>query len=180
MQKMIAPQLITNLAGFKLVRPDMERDPPLSVQWLQGVAGRQTLSLMGVPPHRNQPSGLADESKRVEDFLSRQDQLNWMMQLGDRVVGSIWVDLSASDKLPPPSVHLMIGDTASRGRGLGKAALIAVLDYLCKQGYRQIHSRYLIDNAASNALLRSAGFRLDGDNYTDADGLIWQNVVKEL
>lgn len=177
---MIAPPLTTRLSHLKLVAPDIDRDAPVSVGWLAGPAGRQTLELMGVPPAGNHASSLAVERKRVRDFIDRTNQLNWMMQLGDDIVGSIWVDLDANEGLEPPALHLMVGDSAYRQRGLGQAALTAVVEFLRNQGYTRLYSRHLVTNQASAKLLQSAGFKPAEETYSDVDGRLWQNVVKEL
>jgi hypothetical protein len=99
---MKAPQLQTDNPAVTLVAPNVERDAPLGVQWLAGAPGRHTLALMGVSDHDNHETSLATEQKRVQGFIENQQQLNWMIQFNDQVVGAIWVDLQATSELLAP------------------------------------------------------------------------------
>lgn len=175
---MKAPELETNNPAVILVEPDVERDAPLGVAWLQGELGRNTLSLMGVPDKDNKPTTLAAERGRVQGFIEGRDQLNWMIQYNGKVVGSVWVDLATKEKLPAPSVHIMIGDPTMRGKGVGNFTLSTVLNYLEAQGYTTIYSRHLTKNKGAKSVLVSLGFRELGVPHTDDDGLTWQNVVR--
>lgn len=160
-----------------LVPPDVERDAPLGVQWLAGEAGRVTLKLMGNTDEQNKPSTLEEEKERVRDFIENTNQLNWMIQFKNSIVGSIWVDLVASEHLPAPSIHLMIGDPNARKHGIGTDACIAVIKYLKNtEEYRTIYSRHLVINIGSAKLLNILGFENNGSTYSDSDGLVWQNV----
>lgn len=164
-----------------LVTPDIERDPPLSVAWLEGSNGRETLRLMGNTDEQNKPSTLEQEKERVRDFIESTNQLNWMIQLKDKIVGSVWVDLDDSEYLSAPSIHIMIGDPNSRGYGVGTNACSAVIDYLKDSGkYKTLNSRYLLINSGSAHLLNGLGFEKIGNQYSDKDGLEWQNVILSL
>lgn len=163
-----------------LIEPDIERDAQLGVQWLEGEIGYNTLSLMGVAEKDNHESTLDKERERIKDFIEKSDQINWMIQLDEKVVGSIWVDLKPSHELPSPSVHIMIGDTTARGRGVGNASTKAVIDYLQKQGNEAIFSRTLVKNSVAANLLRENGFEPLGGIYVDKDGLEWQNARLDL
>jgi RimJ/RimL family protein N-acetyltransferase len=177
MKAMTAPELSTENVELKLIAPNVERDTPLSVAWLAGSTGRETLKLMGVPDTENKASTLEQERARVEGFLARQDQLNWMLEFSGDVVGSIWVDLEPSEHVPAPAVHLMIGEPNVRGQGLGGAALRAVLRYLQTSGTEVVYSRHLTNNKASAYLLAAADFAPQGQAYRDGAGLVWQNVA---
>jgi RimJ/RimL family protein N-acetyltransferase len=159
-----------------LVQPDIERDAALGVQWLEGELGRDTLQMMGVVDSENKPSTLQLERNRVGEFITRKDQLNWMIEFSNKVIGAIWVDLESTKYLPGPSIHIMIGDPKARGKGVGKVSVIAVIDYLTKSGIKDFYSRHLIANVASSRLLSDIGFINLGDPYKDDDGLTWQNV----
>ncbi len=172
--------LETNNPGLRLVEPDIERDAPLSTDWLKGDTGRNTLRLMGVADKDNVPSTLEQERERVNDFIENDNQLNWMISSENDVVGSVWVDLIPSEHLGSPSVHIIIGNPDARGKGIGLSTMTAVVDYLEKQGHKQIYSRYLTDNAASRNLFAKLGFHEAGKPYIDEDNLQFQNVVKEF
>lgn len=163
-----------------LVQPDITRDSTLGVQWLQGTVGRETLRLMGVSEADNKPSTLSAERRRVHDFISRDDQLNWMIAYENQVVGAIWVDLETTEYLPSPAVHIMIGNPQFRSKGIGSASLMGVIEYLKKSGEKMIYSRQLIENVGSSRLLHNIGFKDLGVPYSDKDGLQWQNVSLAL
>lgn len=78
---------------------------------------------------------------------------------------------------PAPAAHIMIGDSESRGQGVGAASTNAVVDYLKQQGEEKIYSRVLVKNTVASKLLEDNGFRSLGDIYTDSNDLQWQNVV---
>ena len=170
--------LETNNPDIHLVAPDIERDAPLSVKWLEGDAGRNTLRLMGVAEKDNLPSTLEQEKERMRDFIENDDQLNWMIAYQNRVIGSVWVDLKPSKHLQSPSMHIMIGSPDARGKGIGSSTVEAVVGYLRQQGYEQIYSRYLIENESSRNMLAELGFTQLGGSYIDEDSLEFQNVVR--
>ena len=177
---MQAPQLQTYNPNIHLIEPDIERDAQLGQHWLEGELGRNTLSLMGVADSHNQATTLEQEKERVRDFIENADQLNWMIQLDNKVVGSIWVDLKPKDKVPAPAVHIMIGDPIVRGKGVGGASTVAVIDFLRQQGEAAVYSRTLVQNTIAKNLLYDNGFIPYGESYTDEDGLEWQNAALHL
>lgn len=176
---MKASVLRTNNPDLKLIEPDIERDAVNGVKWLEGDMGRATLLLMGVADEHNKPTTLKAEEERVNDFLTRQDQLNWMIEYQGEVVGSVWVDLEASDFLASPSVHVMIGDPNMRGKGVGLASVSSVLEYLKSGGEKTVYSRYVTSNEGSEHLLAKLGFEVSGEPYNDGY-LLFQNVKLNL
>jgi L-amino acid N-acyltransferase YncA len=69
-------------------------------------------------------------------------------------------------------------DGGSRGRGVGWAAMEALI-YACEEGgFWKLVSRVFVENAASRALLRSVGFREVGtyERHARLDG-VWKDVV---
>lgn len=174
---MKVPLLVNEQPHVRLVEPVVERDAPLGVRWLSGEPGRRTLAMMGVPDKDNRPSTLEKERQRVRGFVENEKQLNWMIELDGAVVGSVWVDLVASKEVPAPAAHIMIGDPAARGKGVGRAAMGLVIAYVKQRGYRAVYSRRLVKNKAVARLFEGLGFTLDGAPYIDADGLEWQNLV---
>lgn len=159
-----------------LVEPRVERDAQLGVEWLSAEMGRETLRLMGVADKNNTPTTLEQEKARVQSFIDRKDQLNWMIELEGQVIGAVWVDLQQNGSLPAPGVHIMIGDPAARGRGVGSAAFSIVTKYLQEIGYTQVFTRHLVGNSTAQSLAAKNGFVDIGEAYTDEDGLIWQNM----
>lgn len=176
-ESMKAPELQTTATAIRLIEPNVERDAQLGHLWLAAEDGRRTLSLMGVADKDNRATTLDEERSRVEGFIENPDQLNWMIELDGRVVGSVWVDLEPKHTVPAPAVHIMIGDPTARGKGVGRASLAAVIAYLQEQGEVAIYSRILVCNATAKNLLHDLGFAPDGQPYADQDGLEWQNLA---
>lgn len=172
--------LETTDPSVHLIEPNVERDAPLSVAWLEGDIGRNTLRLMGVTDDENKPSTLQGERERIEGFVTNPDQLNWAIQYNDRVVGAIWVDLVEKESVPAPAIHIMIGDPEARGKGIGSSSTKAVIGYLRDSGELQLFSRHLADNTTAAKLLAEQGFTPVGEPKPDKDGLIWQNVQLDL
>ncbi len=178
---MKAPQLEIDDAPIKLIEPVLERDAKLGVTWLNGELGRATMRSMGNTEEtidKILPTTIEQELERVRGFLEREDQLNWMIEYDGKVVGSVWVDLDNSEYLPGPSVHIMIGDSNMRGKGVGTSTIGAVLGYLEKQGHDVVYSRHLATNEGSEKLLKSLGFIDLGEPYI-GDTLEFRNMVKE-
>lgn len=175
---MIAKQLNTIDQNTRLVEPNISRDSILGESWLNSELGRLTLQLMGnneATIDEMLPTTVEKEAERIKDFIEGKDQLNWMIEHNGNVVGSIWVDLVDKPYLSSPSVHIMIGDSNMRGRGVGRSSALAVIDYLEEQGFKTIYTRYLLSNKGSEKLLNSLGFEIMGEPYS-SDGLDFQNV----
>jgi phosphinothricin acetyltransferase len=66
----------------------------------------------------------------------------------------------------------------TRGRGIGRAAMEALIAAAEAAGFWKLVSRVFVENAASRALLRSAGFREVGiyEKHAQLDG-VWRDVV---
>ena len=162
----------------RLVMPVVARDSALSVRWLSGGQGRETLRLMGVPDEHITPASLDAEAARIASFLDRADQYNWMIELDQTIVGAIWVDLQPSAMLAAPAVSYIVGDPSARGKGVAGAALAAVMDFMSGEGCTTLHARALVTNDASARVLLRAGFAGAGDPYLDpGDGLLWRNFA---
>src|SRR5260221_8823693 len=65
-----------------------------------------------------------------------------------------------------------------RGRGVGRATMEALIDAARGAGFWKLVSRVFVENAASRALLRAAGFREVGvyETHGRLDG-VWRDVV---
>lgn len=175
-------ELHTNNPAIHLIEPNIERDAPLGVLWLNGELGRKTLELMGNSDDAIDtmlPTTLQDQEEIITDFIESQNQLNWMIEYQENVVGAVWADLEPSEYLPSLSVHIMIGNPEVRGKGIGLSSMTAVIAYLEMQGHKKIYSRYRTNNEGSKHLLADLGFREIDEPYADEDNLEFQNVVKE-
>ncbi|PYQ51066.1 MAG: GNAT family N-acetyltransferase, partial [Acidobacteria bacterium] len=66
----------------------------------------------------------------------------------------------------------------ARGRGAGRAAMLALFDAAREAGFWKLVSRVFVENAASRRLLRSVGFREVGiyQRHAQLDD-IWRDVV---
>lgn len=169
-----------NRSKPELIEPDVERDAPISLEWINGDAGRETLVNMGNLPESITATTLEAERQRVRDFLEADNQRTWMIKVGDNIVGATWVDLKATEYLAAPAVHIMIGDASVRGDGVGSEAIQAVISKLRAEGNRTLYSRHLSSNEAAAHLLEKQGFENDGEAYQDADNLLWQNMKLRL
>lgn len=172
-------ELSTSMSGLSFASPDPARDAVFAYGWFSSKDGRDTLLKMGNTLENIRKSTLAGERSTIEEFLEveRQGkQKTWMIQYGDVTIGAAWIDLVEKNGVKPPSVHLMIGDSAYRNKGIGKATMIAMIDYLKTTGTKDVYSRHLASNEAVTALNRSLGFLADGKTYIDDNGLEWQNI----
>ena len=176
-------EMHTDVPDLLLVQPNVERDAPVAVEWLCGDAGRTTMRLMGNNEDNVGPTTLDAERKRVQGFIDSADQLTWMLHLQSRTVGVIWVDLTSTRHVRAPGVHIMIGEVTARGRGVGRGALVAVVNHLRQIGqYKRVHSRHLESNLPATRLLQSVGFDDVGEPYKEDDGpdLFWQNMQMDI
>jgi phosphinothricin acetyltransferase len=69
-------------------------------------------------------------------------------------------------------------DRSARGRGAGRLATAAIIDYAARAGFWKLVARVFVENAASRALCRSMGFREVGtyEKHGRLDGA-WRDVV---
>lgn len=171
--------LSTSIAELVLTDTVPDRDAGYALSWFKGESGRDTLLKMGNAPNDiNEPS-YDDELATLEEFLVLDDegkQKTWMLRYGEVTIGAAWIELIKNHDVEAPSVHLMIGDPAFRGKGIGKAVMSSMIRYLKEDGSGVVYSRHLTSNEAVIALNRSLGFVPDGHVYTDKDGLEWQNI----
>lgn len=171
----------TSLPDLYLTVPNIKNDPSVSLEWLVGKHGKETLLLMGNTEVNSQPSTLKAEEQRIRDFVTSTSQRTWSLYYVSKLVGAIWVDLKSSEYLAHPAIHIMIGDPSMRGKGIGQAAMEAIIKLLEQEGEHQVvYSRYLVENIGSAKLLEKVGFIKDGIEYTDVDGLRFQNVKRSL
>jgi phosphinothricin acetyltransferase len=69
-------------------------------------------------------------------------------------------------------------DRAWRGQGIGRLAMAALLAAAEQARFWKLVSRVFVENTASRALLRAAGFREVGiyEKHAQLDG-VWRDVV---
>lgn len=143
---------------------------------MSGTEGEKTQRLMGVAPNDIHEHTLAEEVKLFKNFISTNDEIVWMIEHQGQIVGIVEV----GTKIPPeengPSISIMLGDVSARGKGIGKKAMICVIEYLFSLGHTEVTARYIEGNFASESMNVSLGMQKVGQVYADEDGLRWQNV----
>lgn len=135
----------------------LERASDGDFEWLEGnAAGRQGLTLA---PDLAPPGVVA---------IVRTMPANWLMIVGDEVVGLIGVKDYALDGC---SAEIGYGTAASR-RGLGYArqAVGLLADELAQHGIAEIRAETSVDNPASQRVLAGSGFEEIGRRVDDEDG----------
>jgi len=175
--------LTTNIPELLLTAPIPERDAKFAFNWFSRESGRDTLLKMGNAPHEIQVSSLEDEVETLREFLRLEDQgiqRTWMMRYDNKTIGAAWIDLIKNHGVEAPSIHLMIGDPLYRGKGFGKASMLALIKYLKESDNSHIYSRYLVSNTIIGRLNSALGFMNDGKLYKDDNGLEWQNIILTL
>jgi phosphinothricin acetyltransferase len=67
---------------------------------------------------------------------------------------------------------------AGRGRGAGRAILLALIEAAGAAGFWKLVSRVFVENSASRAMIRSTGFREVGiyEKHGKLDG-VWRDVI---
>jgi len=165
------------------MKPVPDRDSVFALSWFDSENGRDTLLKMGNTPNEISAPTLEGERATIEEFLNLEiegKQKTWMLRYGEVTIGAAWIDLVENHGVKAPSAHLMIGDPLYRGRGIGKVVMSTMMTYLQETGHSTVYSRHLASNKAVIGLNNSLGFVLDGQAYTDENGLEWQNVKISL
>lgn len=177
-------RLPTVLTELNLVKPDPRRHAPVTLSWFTSENGKETLLLMGNAEHEIETPSLSGELKILEEFVElehNREQLTWMIEWSREIIGVAWIELTENHNVSPPSVHLMIGDKRYRGRGIGKATMQTLIQYIkATSDSPAIYSRHLKSNIVVAKMNRSLGFVNDKEPYVDHNGLEWQNVVLPL
>ena len=176
------PNLTTKLPNLALIAPDPDRDAPYAVQWFTGDEGIHTLRLMGNSDDEILPTSLKKETATLQNFVEKSEQgkqVTWMIRYDEKTIGAIWVTLEDTDFLQSPAVHLMIGDSSERAKGIGSTCLDTVLRYLyCSTAYPTIYTRHLVSNEPVTVLLTKVGFKRAGKPYVDTNGLMFANMTR--
>lgn len=80
---------------------------------------------------------------------------------GQRIVAYCWTMDHPIDK-EKASIHMMGVDPGYRGRGLGRAILVAAIEHLVKRGVKEVELSVDSRNPAAKRLYRSVGFARKG------------------
>jgi len=167
---------------IQFVEPNIDRDAPFAFAWFDRPEGKQTLLSMGNAENEITSPTLEGEIETLKSFISMEaegTQTTRMIRIDNKTVGAVWVEWSENHDVQPPSIHVLVGDPAYRGKGVGTAALKKAIEMVYEQKpSTNIYSRHLASNAPIANLMKGLGFIQDGGLYTDANGLQWQNIVK--
>lgn len=178
---MKGPELGTYNPDVRLVEPDIERDPLIREQWLEGSAGTGLVQMMGLPDDLSQLTSLEVETQRVEELLAAENQLDWMIAYQGRIVGMARVLRQTTDYVPGPSLRILIGNPDVRRMGIGKCAVNTIVDYLVKEPhpYKEVYAaRHLTVHTGPKVFLEKLGFTEFGPQYKDKRELWWQNYIR--
>ena len=170
----------TSLANLILIEPEPATHAPITLSWFESDYGRETLLLMGNAEHEIENPTLESETQILNEFIElrrKNEQLTWMLQFEDKIIGVAWIELIENHNVLPPSVHLMIGDKEYRGQGIGKATMQTLIQYIKDHiGTKAVYSRHLKSNIVVANMNQRLGFINDGESYIDDNMLEWQNI----
>lgn len=173
----------SNRADITLVAPDVERDAPFAFAWFSHPEGHATLLSMGNAEHEIGVPTLDGEKSTIQEFIDLEKdskQITRMIVVENKTIGAVWIELFENHGVKSPSVHIIIGDPEYRRKGLGSSVMRAAIDYIINElGFTTIYSRHLASNKSIAAVNKKLGFVADGSEYTDENGLMWQNIKLE-
>jgi ribosomal-protein-alanine N-acetyltransferase len=126
--------------------------------------------------HFSQQSGPLVWEEHYRFWNSRQDRIDWIINyndgIRDRKVGSINVASLSSES---PEIGIFIGEVTLMGKGIGKAALGLVLEWLEREGYDRACAHISKQNTTSQRLFSSHGFKIAGEIH---EGVEWVYVLE--
>jgi len=176
--------ILTQLEGLILVRPDPIRDAPFALSWFESSHGKETLLLMGNTENAIGVPTLSGETATLKEFIQLEKehrQLTWMIRYNNKTIGAVWLELEDTKYVKSPAFHIMIGDKSYRGQGIGSAVIQEMIRYAQDTlKAKTLYSRHLTSNQAIAHLVASFGFANDGPAYIDDDGLEFQNIILTL
>lgn len=152
-----------------------ERDAPLVTGWINAPGGAKMLQLMGMIVSDDFTTTVAAERKTLQSIVDDPNEIAWMIKIDGRVVGIVEAHIVPFEGLPAPNTSIMIGESTARGKGVGTAANLLMLDYLRKQHFETVYARVLTHNLVSLRMMGKLGFAKMDTPYSDDDGLNWQN-----
>jgi len=171
-------------SDIQLLSPEVDRDAPFAHSWFTRPEGHQTLLSMGNAEHEIEESTLEGERKTTQEFIDLEKsgkQITRVIVVDGVTIGVVWIELFENHGIKPPSIHIMIGNSDYRGKGIGQAVMQSAINYVRDTlKLKTIHTRHLAKNVPVSKLNESLGFKKDGDTYKDKNGLVWQNIVIAL
>jgi RimJ/RimL family protein N-acetyltransferase len=168
--------------NIALISPKAEH-AEISFKWVSGSKGRQLLAKMGNNLPSNWEASLKEEQQRINDFLIKEDEINWTITFHDKVIGAVWLDLREGHLAGP---HIMIAEESVHGKGIATKVLKAVCGWafttktgeLKRFNYNKLITRCRVDNPPIIRVLQRLGFKPVDVTY-DEDGFTWQNYLLE-
>jgi GNAT superfamily N-acetyltransferase len=98
-----------------------------------------------------------EETERLlPDGPATEHQLIWIAQSGDEPVGSLWISLRSQ----VPCFFAIEVDSTQRGKGYGRAIMLAGQDECRRLGHTQIDLNVFADNTTAVALYDSLGYTI--------------------
>jgi GNAT superfamily N-acetyltransferase len=96
----------------------------------------------------------AETEKLLPDGPATEDQLIWIALVDDVPVGSLWISTQAR----VPFIYGIEVDAAQRGKGYGRAIMVAGEEECRRRGHTQLDLNVFGDNRAAIALYDSLGY----------------------
>jgi RimJ/RimL family protein N-acetyltransferase len=114
--------------------------------------------------HRDRRLGLAGPA----------GEASWAVVFDERVVGSVRLRQCEAAGVLETGIWLTRG---ARGRGIGRAAMTAVLDEAADLGAQEVHAQTTVDNVVAQGVLRRLGFHLEpADDGQGVQALVVLNL----
>lgn len=134
------------------------------VPWSErGFAVLLGLNSPGMTEHLGGPETMEQVRRRHERYLASTDGPMFVILLGDRPVGSVgyWLRDWRGRRVYETGYGVL---PEYQGRGFAVAALLRCAERAAREGTLEwLHAFPSVDNAASNAVCRKAGFELTGE-----------------
>ncbi|MBP9812982.1 GNAT family N-acetyltransferase [Candidatus Saccharibacteria bacterium] len=176
---MIVNDIVIN-KDLRLVNPRPKKDSRVTVGWLEGDIGRQTLRFMGCLVEEDFNPSIKEETKRLRAMLKSKSAVIKMIEYQGQIIGQIEIWLKQYDRVASPSISILIGSPNMRGQKIGSLILGAIHDIIRNLGYERSYGRALMASSLSNEFFIKNGYLRNGRPYGDDDGLLWQNYVTTL
>ena len=78
--------------AIKLISPEYNHSK-ISFGWVSGDKGRKLLEKMGNNLSNDWNPSLEEEERRLDDFITKEDEINWAIQYKGKIVGAVWLNL---------------------------------------------------------------------------------------
>lgn len=165
---------------IRLVIPNPKIHSKDSIKWLTGEHGRENMRLMGCLVGDDFMPSIKDEIRRLKQMIKSKTEYLLLIEYKGRIVGQLELWTQQLDKVPTPSISILIGCPSMRRKSIGTEVLKAANGILENAGFNSSHSRVLLANSSSNSFFLKNGYKKIGFPYHDSLGLVWQNYSIKL